>query len=342
MVASTLYVSCLGLVCAVGLTPESASAAMRSGIAGFSDLPYVDNNGAPVVGAIVPALPNDLRGRERLIELFKLCVEGFDQRLPSDIDRQYLPLLVCTREPDLPGPHAASIVVEVEARLGFRFCRERSGHVPRGAVAGFEALRQARHILAESDSTACLVIAVDSLVDARALQRLDRTMRLKTPVRSDGIIPGEAACLMLVAVRPLTPWPVTLGGLGFAAEHATVLSDEPLFGKGMTAAVREALSEAGLSLHEIDFRLSDVAGESYAFEELVLAQSRLMRQTRQSQDLWHPAAFIGDCGAAAGLIQLAWAEQAFAKGYAPGPIALAHGATAAGDRAAAVICAGDR
>ena len=49
-------------------------------------------------------------------------------------------------------------------------------------------------------------------------------------------------------------------------------------------------------MHEIAFRLSDVGGESYAFEELVLAQMRNMRQTRPEQPVWHAADCMGDAG----------------------------------------------
>ena len=77
---------------------------------------------------------------------------------------------------------------------------------------------------------------------------------------------------------------------------------------------------------------------SYAFEELVLAQMRNMRQTRPEQPVWHAADCIGDTGAAAGLIQFAWAEQAFRRGYAPGELAALHGSSmASGGRAAAIV-----
>jgi 3-oxoacyl-[acyl-carrier-protein] synthase I len=334
-----LYISCLGLICPVGLTPESAAAAMRAGISPFSELPYPDNDVEPVIGAITPSVPDDLRGRDRLTELLKRCFERFELRLPRDLEPGRLPLLLCTREPDRPGPRVTNIVSEIETRLGFVCRRDLSGHFARGSVAAFAALRQARHILSGSHAQGCLIAAVDSLIDAQVLHWLHQAKRLKTPSQSDGVIPGEAACLLLVTTSPLTQSHLKLRGLGFAIETATVLNEEPLLGKGMTAAIREALGEADLSMHDVDFRLSDVAGESYAFEELVLAQSRLMRQTREAQDLWHPAAFIGDCGAASGLVQLAWAEQAFTRAYAPGPMALAHSATATGDRAAALVCA---
>jgi 3-oxoacyl-[acyl-carrier-protein] synthase-1 len=130
---------------------------------------------------------------------------------------------------------------------------------------------------------------------------------------------------------------VALLGEGLGTEPATVMNDEPLRAEGLTAALRTALREARLGMHEVAFRLSDVAGESYAFEELTLAQSRVMREVRSSQPLWHPAEGLGDCGAAAGLIQVAWAEQAFARNYAPGPVAALHASSAWGDRAAAIV-----
>lgn len=206
-----------------------------------------------------------------------------------------------------------------------------------GSVAAFTAIDRAREFLADGRAPGCLIAAVDTLIDPETLRWLTRAKRLRSSAQSDGIVPSEGACVALLSRRAWTPSSLCVRGLGFAVETATVLNNEPLLGRGMTAAVRAALDTAGVSMHEVDFRLSDVAGESYAFEELVLAQTRLGSRTRDSQDLWHPAEFIGDCGAVAGLIQLAWAEQAFARGYAPGPVALLHGSTAAGARAAAVV-----
>ncbi|MGH8502233.1 MAG: 3-oxoacyl-ACP synthase [Gammaproteobacteria bacterium] len=335
--AEPLYVTCLSLVCPVGFTPESAAAAMRAGIDAFTELPYADNAGEPIIGAVVPGLPQDLRGRARVIGLLARAFEVIESRLPGGLTSTQLPLILCTREPERPGAKLNSIVGEVEARLGLTFRRDGSMHVARGPVSAFEALTHARRILYEARTEACLIVAGDTLVDARTLLWLDQAKRLKTSEQTDGVIPGEAACVVLVTKRSMTRSQLAVRGLGFGEETATVLNEEPLLGKGMAAAGKAALDEAGLAMHEVAFRLSDVAGESYAFEELVLAQSRLMRKTRETQDLWHPAGFVGDCGAAAGLVQFAWAEQAFARSYAPGAVALAHGSAAAGARAAAVV-----
>jgi 3-oxoacyl-[acyl-carrier-protein] synthase-1 len=310
---------------------------MRAGVDGFTELGIVDDVGEPVVGAPVPDIPPLVRGRRRLAAMMTLAMGDALERIPPKLTAEKLPVLLCTREAERPGPRMSGVVAEVEDRLGLRLRRDGSDHLPAGHVAAFEALLKARQVLSDRSIPGCLIVAVDSLCDRRSLDWLDRAGRLKRPSESDGVIPGEAACVALITREPATASHVLVRGVGTAAEAATVLDDRPLLGQGMAAALKAALAEAGLAMHEIDFRLSDAGGESYGFEELVLAQQRLTRAHRDSQILWQPAAFVGDCAAAAGLLQLAWAEQAFARGYAPGPTAVAQASAAGGARAAAVL-----
>ena len=63
-------------------------------------------------------------------------------------------------------------------------------------------------------------------------------MRLKTSAVTDGLIPGEAACLAVVSREPLTPHFVVVRGLGLGAETATAVNEEPFRADGLTAALR--------------------------------------------------------------------------------------------------------
>ena len=129
-----------------------------------------------------------------------------------------------------------------------------------------------------------------------------------------------------------------MAGLGFGEEPGHVRSDEPLRAAGLAQAVRTALSEARLGYHEIDLRLSDVTGESYGFKEVLLMEARVMRELRYSyQPIWHWGEAIGDTGAAAGVVQLVSADDAFRKGYAPGRSAICLTSSGPGARAAAVV-----
>jgi len=334
-----LFLSCASLVCPVGYTAPSASAAMRAGIAAFTETCYRDAHGEPIIGAMVEALSAELRGRDRLIALIQLALDQIDPSLGDRLPWGQMPLILCSREVERPGARLSGIVPELCFPGEATFNGHRAAHLASGATSAIEAVTLARSYLAEHDVPACLILAADSLIDARVLQWLDSTHRLKTSGRTDGVIPGEAACLAVVSKAPISDDHVAVHGTGMATEPATILNEEPFRADGMKAALSEALREAGMAMHDVDFRLSDVAGESYAFEELVLAQARLMRKVRPSQPLWHPADCIGDCGAAAGLIQFAWAGQAFHRAYAPGPVAALHASSAFGPRAAAVVCA---
>ncbi|UVL81396.1 hypothetical protein LOY35_14220 [Pseudomonas sp. B21-028] len=332
-----VYLSCLGLVCAVGLSPAAAAAAMRAGISGFNEMPWVEDGLEPIIGARVPTVAEDLHGRARLVEMLVQVLGQSRATLAGRADLGELPLLLCTSEPQRPGSRIDGIVTEVEARSGWALQRKGAAHVALGHVASIEALCLAERAMDQADRDACLIVAVDSLADPRCLLWLEQSGRLKTTLRSDGVIPGEGAAVLLVSRKPMNAAPLVVRGVGTGNDAATVLNDEPQLGLGMTTAVATAIAQAGVAMHDIAWRLSDVSGEAYGFEDLALVQSRLMQQTRPTQDLWHPASYVGDCGAALGAIQIAWLEQAFARGYAPGPIALVHSSSANGARAAAVI-----
>lgn len=333
-------ISCISLVCPAGYTAASAAAALRASISVFEELPYRDRGGQPVRGAKVEAIPLKTRGRDRLALLARLAVEHVDPRAAALLPWGQMPFLLCTRDTDMPGARINGILAGLTAPNGAPLAGSRSLHITNGQISAFVAMEQARKLLSERDVEACLIMALDSLIDARSLAWLDSRMRLKTSEVTDGLIPGEAACLLVVSKRPVLEGSLRLRGLGLAIEKTTASNEEPFRADGLTSALKTALGEAGVNMHEVAFRLSDVAGESYAFEELVLAQMRNMRKTRPEQPVWHAADCIGDTGAAAGLIQFAWAEQAFSRGYAPGELAALHGSSMAfGGRAAAVVSA---
>jgi 3-oxoacyl-[acyl-carrier-protein] synthase-1 len=331
-----------GMVCSVGLTAATACAAIRAKVAGFDELPYVDNDGEPIIGAVVPGVDLRLKRRERLVELLALALEDcLDSGQVGSTGR--IPLLVGLAETERPGgggPFAGVLVADVEARLGTRFDAKRSATLPRGHVSGFEGLRIARELLSDPTVPACLVCGVDSYVNAASLLWLDRHSRLKTPANSDGVIPGEAAACALV-IRPETEprggCVARVVGLGFGWEEASVVTEEPLLGLGLVAAGRSALAEAGLTMQEIDLRFSDVGGESYGFREQVLLLCRLLKQHRDWTPLWHNSESIGETGAASGIGQLVFVQQAFHKDYAPGPRVLCATSADGGKRAVAVL-----
>src|SRR5690349_13897419 len=111
--AHSLYVTCLSLICPVGFAPASAAAAMRARISGLVELPYVDNEGEPIVGAAVPGIDQDLIGRARLAELLLLAIEASQACLMAGQVAMPLPILFCAREKLRPGGSLWGVLAEV-------------------------------------------------------------------------------------------------------------------------------------------------------------------------------------------------------------------------------------
>lgn len=337
-----MHIVSTGMVCPVGLNAESACAAMRAGISAFEELPYCDNNGEPIMGAIVPGYTLDSRNFEkRLIEMLACAIKECLGKLP-ELSVEKIPLLVGLAEagrPGFPSGLTENIIDRLEVLLGRNFHPKFSQVISSGHTAGFEALGIARELMKNHGVPACLVCGVDSYIRAGSLLWLDQHWRLKTEENSDGVIPGEAAGAILVCRRSNEPTSgeIRVAGSGFGREEANVLSDEPLLGLGLALAAKSALAEAGLLMNQVEFRVSDATGESYGFREHSLALARVMRIVRQEFSIWHCADSIGDTGAAAGLCQLVVAYHAFVNEYAPGNKVICFTSSTPGERAVAVL-----
>jgi 3-oxoacyl-[acyl-carrier-protein] synthase-1 len=314
---------------------------MRAAIAKFDELPYRDSRYRPIIGAAVPAVGLDLQAELRLVAMLVLALEDCLAQAPA-LSWPSVPLLVGLAEPGRPGGAASlaeSLLPQVQEKLGVQFHPRLSRVLAKGHTAGFECLRLARQLLQTPDVPGCLVCGVDSYINASSLQWLEQHWRLKREDNSDGVIPGEAAAVVYVQRQPpaKAETRVAVLGLGFGQEKATVFSEEPLLGLGLTAAARAALAEAKLTMQAIDFRLSDVTGEAYAFKEHSLAVCRLTRTWKAEFPHWHCADSIGDSGAAAGLCQLVLAHHAFSKDYAFGDRCTCYTSAVPGERAVAVL-----
>ena len=341
-----MYITSTGMICPTGLEAASACAAMRAGIAAFEELPYLDNQGKPIIGSHVTILDGRLKREERLIELLSLAITDCLENAKYDLPIEDVPLLVGMAEPDRENGGAklpARIIGEMEQKLNVRFHSTYSRAFNQGHVSGFLGLRIARDLMKERKVPACIVCGVDSYIDAGSLAWLDKLFRLKTDENSDGMIPGEGAASVLLQPQPLSgiEYPVKIAGLGFGYEKASVSSEDPLLGIGLSDAARSALGEAGLQMHEIHFRLSDVTGESYGFKEQSIVIGRLIRVHREEGfPLLHCAEYIGNTGAAAGIIELIVSFHAYQKRYNPGDIAICFTSADSGKRAVSILRSG--
>jgi 3-oxoacyl-[acyl-carrier-protein] synthase I len=340
MSVSALAVQGVGLVTSVGLSAPASCAAFRAKISNPSETRFIDGAGQWIMAHQVE-LDQPWRGLAKLARMAALAIdEALTDKLPRSRWGQ-LPLVLCVAEPDRPGRLDgldSRLMPMIQELLGAGFHKERSALVAHGRVGVAVALHGARRLLAEAGTEHVLIVATDSLLTWPTLGPYEREGRVLTERNSNGFIPGEAAGALLIG-RPgaAKAGEITITGLGFAREAAHIESDDPLRGDGLAAAVRSALEEAGLEMHDLDFRITDLSGEHYYFKEAALALSRTLRQRKEDFDLWHPAECTGEIGAAGGTSVIALAQAACAKGYTLGPRILAHWANDNGHRAAAIL-----
>lgn len=322
----------------VGLDAPSSCAAIRSGIDNFTQTHFFDAGGEPIVASPVP-LPEPTVGREKLVHLAAAAVrECLSEAGVSAVER--VPLLLCLAEPGRPGRTQGldeTLLADLQSTLGLRF-HARSSVLASGRVGGALAIRAAAELLSAERLPLALVAGVDSFIAHLTLGAYEARRRLLTPRNSNGFIPGEAGCAVLLCpAEAAGKTRFTISGLGMGTEPAAIESGQPLRADGLVAAIRAALADARTTMAAVDYRIADLNGEQYGFKEAALAMTRLVREPKSLFELWHPAEAIGEIGAAAVPALLAVAATAARKGYAPGPRALCHVGNDGGERAALLL-----
>ena len=339
---SALAVTGIGLVTPVGLSARSSAAALRAGIMRFSELPFHDRGGVPIVGARVREVADGLLGVRRYAALLGAALADAERRLSEPFPRP-VPLVLGLPAQDRPGRPArleAEIAPLLETYGGWEFDPATSAVVSSGNTSGARALEVAQQILRSSAAGVVVVACADSLVNAAALDHLEASGRLKTATDPDGVIPSEAAGALVVARAGDRGSLLEVAGIGFAKETADRSRGRPNVGEGLARAIRSCLADAGSDTRVTHFRLSDVAGDRGAFSEAQYALGRTLTEPHAAYPLWLTAESFGEIGAASVPAQIAVAAAAFAKDYAPGPGALCQSGSESGERAALLVRAG--
>ena len=326
-----------GLVTSVGLTAPACGCAFRAKISSPFETRFIDSMGAWIMAHQV-SLDRPSSGLTKLAKMAALAVEEALQDLAKD-QWHRLPLLLCVAEAERPGRMEGlddQLLALVQSELNVTFARG-SALVPHGRVGVAVALAQARAMLESTKVPWVLIVSADSLLSWATLSHYEREDRLLTEANSNGFMPGEGAGALWVGAVEGRSSQLQCTGIGFGRELAAIDSGAPLRADGLSQAIKASLVEAGRQLHDMDFRITDNSGEQFYFKEASLALSRILRERKEAFDIWHPAEFTGETGAASGVAVIAMALEACRKRYAPGPKVLAHWSNDGGQRAAVAL-----
>ncbi len=326
-----------GMVTGVGLTAPSACAAIRAGIARFTETRFMFD-GEWLPGCEVP-LEKPWRGREKLLRMATMavgeCLSASEYPLGQDV-----PIIVCLPELSRPGRIEGldeRFLGHLRDRLGLGPSPIRPGLINLGRPSVAYGIHEAGKLLAKG-APACVIAGVDTILTGATLAAYHNQERLKTEENSNGFIPGEAASAILVAPpRRDGQKKLLCLGVGMGAEPAPIDSEEPLRAEGLFQAIREAMRVGNCSFNDVDFRITDVNGEHYGFKEASLALTRTMRILKERFEIWHPVECIGEVGAAIGPLILGVALSAARRGYGHGPGVLCHFSSDGADRAAMIL-----
>lgn len=337
MPAQPIAIKSVGLVTSVGLSAPASCAAFRAKISNPTESRFMGSDGKWIMAHQVP-LEQPWRGRTKLVKMAAMAIAEALQDVPQS-EWQSLPLLLCVAERERPGRLDGlddHLFDEIQAELGVTFSRE-SGVIPHGRVSIALAMRQARRLIEEERLPRVLVAASDSLLCWPTLSPLDQADRLLREDNSNGFMPGEGAGAILLCAPANTSGELLCTGVGSGVEPAHINSEEPLRADGLTQAIRAALAESGLQMHDMDCRITDNTGEQYYFKEAALTLSRILRVRKEEFDIWHPGECTGEIGAASGISVVALARAACEKGFAKGHNILTHSSNDTGLRAALTL-----
>ena len=328
------------MVTPLGFNAPASLAAIRAGISAVRATPWADpETGEPLSGTRV-SLPQWFPGLGKLADLAAPAIQ--ECLLAADPEpQQEIPLLLGVAAESRAGRPLGlddELLDEIQARL--ELPRHRYSRLyPEDQFGCAKALADATALVERKLARRVVVAGVDSYLHGDTLEDYVQRRRLMTANNSNGFFPGEAAAAVLVGLSGSGAGvELQVLGVGFGLESATIDGTEPFQGRGMTDAVRIALDQAGLSLSDVAYRLTDISGEHYKFKEALFVAGRLDTGERKAAlELWHPIEYLGEIGAAILPCLLAQAMHAAQEGYAPGPLAICHVGADAGARAALVV-----
>jgi 3-oxoacyl-[acyl-carrier-protein] synthase-1 len=342
--AEQVVIVAMGASTPVGRDAWSSAAAVRAGISGFVQHPYMmDAVGAPMHAAIAPWLEIDLSGVDRLEALLSPALDQVLAPIAS-LPRERIAIALGLPSPrlGLPDDVVAQLMGRISARHTKRFGSAASFSA--GHAGGLAALHAATNKLLQGGVDACVVAGVDSYIEPLTLEWLEDCDQLHGAGRLNnawGFIPGEAGAALLL-MRATTARELGLQalsmvlGAGTAVEPKHIKSGAVCLGEGLTQAFRSALSAVPVGARVSDV-YGDMNGEPYRADEFGFAVLRTKDYFESASDFVAPADIWGDVGAAGGALHIMLATVAGYKGYAKGPLAFAWASAEAGERAAALV-----
>jgi 3-oxoacyl-[acyl-carrier-protein] synthase-1 len=340
-----MYVIGLGASTPVGRNAWSSAAAVRAGVSGFAQHPYmIDSAGEPMVVALAPWIDKAVTGVQRLLALLHPAIDQVlelkRKRMPGL--RTALALGLAEPRPGLPANYSAELMETLESDYASEFVA--MAPFPNGHAAGLLALEIVTREFAHGDFDGFVIAGVDSYSQPETLEWLEACEQLHGAGALNnawGFVPGEAAGALLVVRNSVADafrdvLLAQVAGVGTATESKCIKSQTVCIGEGLTGAFQRALQALAPGELVSDI-YCDLNGEPYRADEYGFTCLRTKEYFRSACDFVAPADCWGDVSAAGTPLHVALAAIAGNKGYAKDSTAFVWGSSEGGQRGAAVL-----
>lgn len=336
----------VGATTAIGMTAPASAAAVRAGIAGFADHPYmIDQDGDPFVVARAPYLGDDIVGAERFLELLLPAVgEALDVLGELPQKKHLVPAIIGLPEerPGLPAELSSTLSVGLRD-MSLKGCRiSETQMIPKGHSAGLMAIEMGCEKILSGSAEFCLVGGVDSYLDPETLEWVEDNDQLHKTLNAWGFVPGEAAvgCL-LCSSETAHRYELAVLGQIIAAdtvhEKNRIKTETVCIGEGLSKVVSQVFQPLQSTGTQIDNTICDQNGEPYRADEFGFMLARNSEYFIDGSDFLAPSDCWGDVGAASGPLFVTLAVTAAKKRYAKGPNTLLWTSSEGGERSAVLL-----
>ncbi len=337
----------------IGLDVDMICASIRAGIMRFDEHPYYHamvedievDEPEPVTAGFAPLLDEHWEGRERLhdmaLQTLQALVENADLRRS---ELQECGLIVGLRQATQATEkwlleHA--FVPDLLSRTGLRGELRHTATIQDGGCSMLSGIEQAHRWISSGKTTSCIVLGVDTCMDAQLLRELDQAYRLKSDRGVDGFIPAEAASALLIepmgSSRRLSRKTLAhLSPVGMGDEPRHQGTEFYSSGRGLQNAISNVLRCVPKD-KPMQWIVCDLNGESYRAAEWGSILGRMPGELGAIQRLDHPKDCLGEVGAAIGGLLISYVIRCFERRCAPDDTALVWTVADDGKRSAIVV-----
>jgi 3-oxoacyl-[acyl-carrier-protein] synthase-1 len=349
--SNAIYIAAVGARTPLGFQAAPAAAAVRAGITGLGQHPFmVDRVGDLMPAAVVPDLDPLIMGPERLIALAEAAL--IEACAPLNSARPpwlRLPVFLGlpTLRPGFTQQNAEAVQIGVARLRGLPAEISEVNVFPHGHAAGLSALSSAVRRIQDGALEMCLVGGVESYFHPDTMEWLDANRQLTGSVSRSGFVPGEGAgfCLLMterlgrrLGLRPLA----RVLAVAVARETKLMKTSDICLGEGLTAAVRSAVGCLRPPAETIASVICDINGERYRSEEWGFVCLHLSQYFDDPTAYASPAECWGDMGAASGPLFAMLVCEAAARRYSKGPRSMVWASSEGGERGVAVLETADK